>query len=100
ALPPPEGVFRNWGWNYIYIHPQLTTTSGNVILAASLGPAPVPIISGVVRLDGAFFGRGYSTAAPPAQGSITIEYAVDGNRSGTYVTGPPLQWDWDSATVP
>jgi hypothetical protein len=100
GLPSFGGVYRDWGERFIYIHMKLSTTNGIPLIKPNQTMGIVPVLSGVVVLDSAFFDSSYSTAPPPAAGSVTIQYMVDGKPSGTYVVGPPLQWEWNSADVP
>src|SRR5437870_2844318 len=55
------------------------------------------VVRGSVSLDGWWSGSG---KALPANGSVTMEWLLDGAPAGSgYILGPPFTWGWDTTEV-
>jgi hypothetical protein len=85
-------VFRDWGNSYIYAHIKLTTVGGQVITNPSMVPPAVPVVNGTIVVDLSWFDYGYQSATPPANGSVVVQYSIDGQPVSNFVTGPPFAW--------
>ena len=92
-------VFRDWGNKYIYAHIKLTTVGGQVITTPEMVPPAVPVVSSTVVVDLSWFDIGYQAASAPENGSVVVQYLIDGQVSSNLVTGPPFTWQWNSATI-
>jgi hypothetical protein len=92
-------VFRDWGNSFIYAHIKLTTVGGQVITTPSMVPPAVPVVNGTIVVDLSWFDYGYQNAIPPANGSVVVQYSIDGQPVSNFVTGPPFAWQWNTTSI-
>ena len=81
----------------------LDVRNGCVMFAPSLNGTPGyltgNVVSGTVTFIGTFaYGAG-GGGPLPANGSLTMQWLVDGVPTGNYFTAPPFSYTWDTTTV-
>ena len=92
-------VFRDWGNSYIYAHIKLSTVGGQIITTPGMVPPAVPVVSGTIVVDLSWFDYGYQIATTPANGSVVVQYSIDGQPVSNFVTGPPFAWQWNTTSI-
>jgi hypothetical protein len=92
-------VFRDWGNSYIFAHIKLSTVGGQIITTPSMVPPAVPVVNGTIVVDLSWFDYGYQNVTPPVNGSVVVQYSIDGQPVSNFVTGPPFAWQWDTTSV-